>query len=212
MRHLVSAVLAGGVILSGISAAIAAPITAKEAKRELFKGPKMSVQLLDMSAAEETTRAQAEAIAKSLISPKIAAQWASMGFSIGYYGAMAVMPDRPLSPKSMAISNNLHSPAAAQAAALAACNAMDGPDCIAVALILPKRYKPRDLTLSQAATAAFRESWERSVVPQYLAYSTSTGAFVLAKGPGADSAALESCNNQAGISGSDDCQIGIADE
>ncbi len=212
MRHMVSALLAGVVFIGGISAAAAAPIPSKEAKRALFKGSRLTVQLLDMSALEAATRAQAEAVATSLNSPEIAAQWAAMGFAIGYYGAMAVMPDRPLSAQSMAISNNLHSPAAAQATALAACNALDGPDCVAVALILPKRYKARDFTLSQAATDAFRDNWGRPQGPQYLAYSPSTGAFVIAKGPGADEAALQSCNSQAGNGDSGDCVIGIADE
>ncbi len=212
MRHMVSALLAGAVFFGSISAANAAPITAKEARRALFKGSRLTVELLDMSALEAATRAQAEAVATSLNSPEIAAQWAAMGFAMGYYGAMAVMPDRPLSPQSMAISNNLHSPAAARAAALAACNALEGPDCVAVALILPKRYRARDFTLSQAATEAFRDSWGRAEGPQYLAYSASTGAFVIAKGPGADQAALQSCNTQAGNGDSGDCLIGIADE
>ncbi|HHB81754.1 MAG TPA: hypothetical protein ENK83_08460, partial [Aliiroseovarius sp.] len=96
MRHVVSlslsAVLAGAVVLGSFAPAFAAPITSKEAKRQLFKGSKLTVQVLDMSALEATTRAQSEAIAKSLTSPQIAAQWAALGFSIGYYGAMAVMP------------------------------------------------------------------------------------------------------------------------
>ena len=208
MRHLLSALLAGVMVLGGMAAASGAPVTPKQAKKLLFKGSKLSVQILDLSALSPATRAQAEAVAKSLTDPNIAAQWQAMGFSIGYYGAMAVMPDRGLSDKSMAISNNLHSPEAAMNAALAACNALEGPECVPVALILPKRYKARDFTLSQAATKAFRDGWGRPDVAQYLAYSPSTGGFVIAKGPGADGAALASCN--AASEGANDCEIAIA--
>ena len=210
MRRLIAVMLAGFLVFGSTAAATAQPITPKQAKKLLFKGRKLNVQLLDLSGLEATTRAQAEAIATSLTNPKIAAQWAAMGFSINYYGAMAVKPDQPLSPKSMAISNNLHSPDAAMAAALAACNALPGPECAPVALILPKRYKARDFTLSQSATGAFRDNWGRPKEPQYLAFSLATGAYVIAKGAGADATALASCNAQA--EGHDDCVIGIASE
>jgi len=210
MRRLISAMLAGVLVFGSVAAATAQPITPQQAKRALFKGRKLNVQILDLSGLEATTRAQAEAIAKSLTNPKIAAQWAAMGFSIGYYGAMAVKPDRPLSDKSMSISNNLHSPDAAMAAAMSACNALPGPKCAPVALILPKRYKARDFTLSQSATGAFRDNWGRPKEPQFLAFSPATGAFVIAKGAGADAAALASCNEQA--EGHDDCVIGIASD
>ncbi len=204
--------LAGAMVLAGTLAASAAPLSPKEAKRQLFKGSKIAVELLDLSALSPTTRAQAEAVAKSLTDPKVAAQWQAMGFSIRYYGAMAVMADRALSDKSMAISNNLHSPEVAMNAALAACNALaaaqEGGQCVPVALILPKRYKARDLTLSQGASQAFRDGWERTDVPQYLAYSPSSASFVIARGAGADATALERCN--AASEGANDCQIAIA--
>ncbi len=219
MRHSVSVIaagitagLAGLLLVAGATAAAAEPLSPKQAKKQLFRGDRLRVELLDLSALSPTTRAQAEAIATSLTDPEIAAQWAAMGFSMGYYGAMAVKPDRPLSPTSMAISNNLHSPEAAEAAALAACNALPGGECAGVALILPKRYKARDFTLSQAATEAFRTGWGRPDAPQYLAYSPSTGAFVIARGAGADAAALASCNEQTGLGDSADCVIGIAEE
>ena len=221
MRHSVSVIaagitagLAGLLLVAGATAAAAEPLSPKQAKKQLFRGDRLRVELLDLSALSPTTRAQAEAIATSLTDPEIAAQWAAMGFSMGYYGAMAVKPDRPLSPESMAISNNLHSPEAAEAAAMQACNALgeEEGECVPVALILPRRYKARDFTLSQAATEAFRSSWGRSDAPQYLAYSPSTWAFVIARGPGSDAAALASCNEQTGLGDSADCVIGIAQE
>ncbi len=223
MRHSASVIaagitagLAGLLLVAGATAAAAGPLTPRQAKKQLFRGDKLRVELLDLSGLAPTTRAQAEAVATSLTDPEIAAQWAAMGFSMGYYGAMAVKPDRPLSPESMAISNNLHSPEAAEAAAMQACNALgEGEregECVPVALILPRRYKARDFTLSQAATEAFRTGWGRPNAPQYLAYSPSTGAFVIARGAGADAKALASCNEQTGLGDGGDCVIGIAEE
>ncbi len=208
----ITAGLAGLLLVAGIASAAAAPLTPRQAKKQLFKGDRLAVELLDLSGLAPTTRTQAEAVATSLTDPEIAAQWAAMGFSMGYYGAMAVKPDRPLSPASMAISNNLHSPEAAEATAMAACNALDGPECVPVALILPRRYKARDFTLSQAATEAFRSGWGRPDAPQYLAYSPSTGAFVIARGSEGDAKALASCNEQTGLGDGGDCVIGIAEE
>ena len=212
MQRILSALVAGVLVIGSVSVAMAVPVTPKQAKKLLFKGSKINVKMLDAGDIEPAIRAQVEVIGKSLADPKIAQQWESMGFTISYYGAIAVMPNRPVSAKTMAISNNLHSPDAAIAAAVKACSAMDGPPCVAAALILPNRYKPRDFSLSQAATEGFRKNWGRPKVPQYLVYSVATGAWTLAKGPGADVTALERCNAKASEAGFNDCVVGIAEE
>ncbi len=212
MRKALTTFLAGMVIAGSVTTAMAAPITVKQAKKLLFKGSKFVVQYIEGAELDTFTRVQVESLVDALQDPKVARQWQGLGFSIDYYGAIAVIPDRPISDKTMGFSNNLHSPEAAQATAIAACNALPGPECVAVAVVLPKRYKPRDFSLSQAATNGFRDNWGNPRDPQYLAYSPSTGAWVIAKGAGADDVAVERCNEQASTAGSQDCLIGIADE
>lgn len=198
-----------GLALGLASAALAAPLTPKQAKKVLFKGAKISVQVFEDAPVEATTLAQVNAVAKAIRSPQVAAQFAAQG----YYGAIAVMPDRPISEKSMTISAGLHSPARAQQVAVDECNRLDGPDCVAVALILPKRFKPQDLTLNQAASTQFRSTWTQGNGPKYLAYSPATNAWVIAGGTGADAVALERCNAKAAeVGGASDCVIAIADE
>ncbi len=212
MRRRFSFLLAGLVLAGSGSIGAAEPLSVKQAKKLLFKGAKFEVQMIKDAAVGAPTMAQVEVLAKALENPEVAQQWQAMGFSINYYGAIAVMPDRPISGHSMVFSDNLHSPEAAKATAIAACDALDGPKCVAVALILPSRYKPRDLTLSRNATDGFRDNWGKPDVPQYLAYSPTSGAWVVAKGEGADISAIERCNEQASQSGAEDCLIAIAGE
>ncbi len=216
MRRLLSPILAGFLVLGVAAQAqdVTLPLTPKQAKKLLFKGSKISVQVLSPEGVAPEIMAQVEAIADSLINPKIVETWEGMGFSLTYYGAIAIKPDRPVNPaNSMTMSNNLHSPQAAANAAVQACNALPGPDCVVAALITPKRFKPRDFTLSQAATEGFRENWGKPDAPQYLAYSPSTSTWLIAKGAGADAAALERCNeNAVATGGNADCLIAIAEE
>ncbi|HHH88947.1 MAG TPA: hypothetical protein ENK45_00085 [Aliiroseovarius sp.] len=214
MRRLFTPILAGALTLGFAAQVAAEPVTPKEAKKLLFKGPKISVQVLSPEGVAPEIMAQVEAIAASLTKPEIIDTWEKMGFSLAYYGAIAIKPDRPVNPaNSMTMSNNLHSPQAAANAAARACNALPGPDCVVVALITPKRFKPRDFTLSQAATDGFRENWGKPDAPQYLAFSPSSGTWLIAKGAGADAVALERCNEKAVEGGGTaDCQIAIAEE
>ncbi len=205
-----STLLAGLALAVSVTAAIAEPVTAKQAKKMLFKGAKFQVEVIPGAQIDVVTQVQVEGLIAALQDPKIARQWQASGFSVNYYGAIAVMPDRPLSEKTMGFSDNLHSREAAMARAVEACNALDGPTCVAVALILPKRFKPQPLSLSFAATEAFRDSWGRPNEPQYLAFSQSTGAYSIVKGVGGDAVAVESCN--AAENSGKDCVIGIIEE
>ncbi len=208
MRRLVSTFLSAVIVAGSVTALAAAPVSERQAKKMLFKGPKFRVDMIDGAAIDAGLQAQVDGLVKVLLSPQAALMFADSG----YYGAIAVVPDRPISEKSFVLSTRLHNPQAAVNAALAACNELDGPACVAVALILPKRYKPRDFSLSQEATEAFRSGWKSQDDPKYLAYSPSTNAFVIAAGAGADAAALEQCNKNAAASGVRDCVIGIAEE
>ncbi len=215
-----AALLAGFLVTGPVTglagAATAQPVAPKEARKLLFKGSKITVQLLEPEGVDAAIMEQVEKVADSLTDPKITELWKGMGFSLAYYGAIAIVPDRPVDPsKTMSISNSLHSPQAAANAAVRACRELSGADCVAAALILPRRYKPRELTLSQAASDGFRENWGKPDVPQYLAYSQATGVWLIARGAGADQVALERCNERAGedaLVSAPDCLIAIAEE
>ena len=214
MRRLFTPILAGALTLGFAAQVAAEPVTPKQAKKLLFKGSKISVQVLSPEGVAPGIMAQVEAIAASLTKPEIIDTWEKMGFSLAYYGAIAIKPDRPVNPaNSMTMSNNLHSPQAAANAAVRACNALPGPDCVVAALITPKRFKPRDFTLSQAATEGFRENWGKPDAPQYMAISPASDVWLIARGDGADVVALDRCNEKAvEAGGTADCQIAIAEE
>lgn len=209
MRVGTGGVMAGLVALGIASAATAEPLTPRQAGKQLYKRAGFEAELLDLSALDPAMADQVGKLVATLEDPQIAVQMASYG----YYGAIAVVPDRPLAQDTMAISARLHSPEAAVAGAVAGCNDLS-PDgataCVAVALILPKRNKARDFTLSQEATQAFRDDWDEGEGPKYLAYSPATTAWVIVGGPGGDVVALERCNEKAAAMGTPDCVIGIA--
>ncbi len=210
MQRFIKGFVVAALLAGSAAMAAAQPLEPKQAKRVLFKGDKYVIEQLEGVDVGPVTGVQVENFLNAMQNPKVARQMQAMGFTVGYYGAMAVQPGRPLSDKTMVLSNNLHSPEAASAAALRACNALEGPECVSVALILPRRYKPRELTLSHAATESFRDQWGRPKQPQYLAYSPSTPAFVIARGVGADAVAIEKCNQAT--EGANDCVIAIAQE
>lgn len=203
-----STLLAGLVLAIGATVAIAQPVSERDAKRALFKGSKISVRVIEGVALDEASAAQVNALVAALKNPQLAAQFATYG----YYGAIAIIPGTALSEKTMTISAGLHSPEAAVAAALAGCNALEGPACVAVATIVPKRYKPRSFTLNQAASVAFFDVFRGMDGPKYMAYSPTTKAFSSASGGGADAAAIERCNEAASVDGAQDCVLAITQD
>jgi hypothetical protein len=211
MRVAKGGVIAGLLAFGLVSAAAGEPLTPRQAGKQLYKRAGFETELLDLSGLDPAMAAQIEMLVETLEDPQVAVQMQSYG----YYGAIAVVPDLPLAQDTMAISARLHSPAAALAGAVAGCNAMrpaSAGECVAVALILPKRNKERTFTLSQEATQAFRDDWDEGDGPKYLAYSPATPSWVIAKGPGADAAAIERCNEKAAALIAADCVIGIAEE
>lgn len=205
-----TALFVAGSFLAG-SALAAEPLSAKQAKKLLFKGDQFAAQMIEDAPVDAGTMAQVEALVTLLQDPKLAAQFATFGYMPGYYGAVAVQPGQPLSEKSMSISAHLHNPTAAMAAAVAGCDALPGPNCVAVALIVPKRFKPRAFSLNQAASSSFFDDWRDGDGPKFLAYSPSTHGWAIGKGAGSEAVALESCNEQAAEVGKPDCVIGIAE-
>ncbi|MDJ1008566.1 MAG: 5-aminolevulic acid synthase [Paracoccaceae bacterium] len=131
-----------------------------------------------------------------------------LGRKLDYYGAIAMSPDEGFQSDASQSALNYHSVAAADAAALAACNAnrrSGTRPCILAARIVPESYAERPLTLSTNATAAVREVYARARSPKAVAASASTGAY----GVGRPDAALATCRR--GAAGANDCEIVIAD-
>lgn len=127
---------------------------------------------------------------------------------VRYYAAIAWSPDDGLVHDSIQAAMNYHSPGAAATAAVAACNKLKSrgaQTCKVAAQIVPKGYRPRELSLSVDATAAFNRSYRKKKGSKAFATSRSTGAWAIG---GSDSAAISACEN-AGSRG--DCEIVIRD-
>lgn len=199
------------VLLPGILAA--EPISGTAAKKMLFSPRGVDVQIPGDSGLTTTQR--------EFIKARIGTR--EFKAAVGYYGAVAVSP--AFFPKHEAegdaaalsglfqISTRLHSVQAAESTALAACNAARGAGdaaCLIAARIVPKRYKPQALTLSDTATTAMK-LYRKGKGTKAMAVSTGTAAYAIAKGEGAAAAALASCNASAIATGAPDCEVLIAD-
>lgn len=128
--------------------------------------------------------------------------------TVQYYGAFAISPDEGFQAESSQSALNYHSVAAADRAALAACNARrkgGSRSCVLAARILPEGYQRQPLSLSTHATRAFQQTYARARGPKALAISSATGAF----GVGTPEAALQTCRREAGSV--NDCSIVIRD-
>lgn len=112
---------------------------------------------------------------------------------VRYYASIAYSPDDGLVHEALQAAMNYHSYAASDAAAIAACNRIKSKaarSCEVAARVVPKRFKPRDLTLSVEATVAFNKTYRRTRGTKAFAISEATGAW----GMGAsEAAALGSC-------------------
>ncbi len=128
---------------------------------------------------------------------------------VKYYSSIAYSPDQGLVSDALQGAFNYHTTEAADAAAVAACNkvrAKGSGRCRLAARIVPRKYKPRDLTLSYDATEAFNRSFRREKAPKSFGISASSGAWGVGK---TDAAAIASCEKDA--AGAGDCQVVIRD-
>ena len=132
--------------------------------------------------------------------------------SFPYYGAVAISPGDGLVSKATNAAQDLHSPAAAHAAALAACNKARtaSTPCVVVADIVPRNYKPQPLTLNVEATKEMAK-YRAMRGPKAMAISPATNAWAVARGQGAEATAREACNRKAGPLGAKDCEVVIRD-
>lgn len=129
-----------------------------------------------------------------------------------YYASIAYSPDEGLVSEALQSSSNHHGVAAADRAALAACNAAraEGTQpCQIGARVLPRGYESRPIELSLGATTAFDETYRGIRGEKALAVSVGTGQFAIARGPGAEEQAVARCNAAAG--GANDCRVVVSD-
>jgi hypothetical protein len=129
-----------------------------------------------------------------------------------WYSAIAYSPTTGLTsgPGPVAAANH-HGIAAADRAALAACNAAQEPgaaSCVIGARVLPRGYAPRALELSFGATSAFRDTYRRARGERAMAISPGSGAFAVETGAGAAGAAVARCNAMS--QGMGDCVVAIS--
>lgn len=206
MRSLPLALAAAATLALAVPAQ-AAPVDGKTARKALFRNAPLVLEPVEVPDLPAALAAQVEALLASMGAKPSLRMLAQSGY--GYYGAIAVPTGvERLAPADLTVSANLHSPKAAEAVAKKTCESAHEA-CAVVGLFLPKGYEPRPVTLNAAATEAFLASWRKGKGPRTLAASASTDAWAIAKGPGADAAALARCNEAAG---QEDCAIVIADE
>lgn len=168
-------------------------VTGKAAKKALFSGSKLEVQVQKQPF---LTDDQAKILG-------------SVAMQQPYYGAIAVSPDEGLMSEATIAAANYHTVEAATVAALAECDAArkGAASCVIVATVRPKGWEPRAVQLSSDASDAFRK--EYGGTGGALAVSASTGTWATAQGDNAAEAAISAC--MAKLKGVKDCSVIIAD-
>ncbi len=191
MRNDLFWVLAMGLGLA--QAAEAEVITGKSAKKALFSGDDIAVQVMKQSF---LTDEQAQILG-------------SVATQQPYYAAIAVSPDEGLMSEATLAAANYHSVEAASAAALAGCDAVrkGAAACVIVAVVRPKGWEARPVQLSAEATAAFRKDYAGKGAA--MAVSTLTGAWGIADGDTAADVAKAACT--AKLTDQNDCAVVIVD-
>ena len=191
MQKMVLAVFGAGMVLAG--AAVAEPISGKDAQKLMFSPKGAEVALLPVQG----------------LTPENAALLGQVVKDYAYYAAAAIAPDEVLlESEATTLVANHHSVEAASAAALAGCNTLRKTDapCVVAAIVRPKKWQARGLQLSAEGTAALKDDYGKKGV-RAMAISTQTGFFALAKGANAQAAAVAACTDK----GASDCAVVVAD-
>ena len=127
---------------------------------------------------------------------------------VRYYASVAYSPDDGMVHDALQAAMNHHSPEDADRAAIAACNALKSlgaETCRIAARVLPRKYKPRALTLSIDATVGFNRTYRKAKGPKSFAISRKSGAWAMGR---TDEMALEACEKRLKPK---DCEIVIRD-
>lgn len=127
-----------------------------------------------------------------------------------FHAALAFAPGAGIIAEPTVFSANHHSPEAARAAALSACDArrQGGARCTIALEVRPAGWEDPPLALNADASAAFASDYARARGPRAMAISEATGAWSIARGDGAEAQALADCTAEAGT---DDCRIVLRD-
>jgi hypothetical protein len=180
-------------VLGAASAARAEPLTGAAATTMLFAPGEAQVQIVSGSPLSEDDA--------KLLAMVVADQ--------PYFGAIAISPDEKLleSKATIAVAN-YHSTEAASAEALRQCEGLrqGQSPCMIAAVIRPKGWEQRGLSLSSEATAGFGASYPQTAGA--LAISGTSGAWGIASGQGAAEAAVTACAQKASVK---DCTVVIAE-
>lgn len=193
--------LAAMALVLAAGAATAGPVDGRTARKMLFSATKTEVMVnraAGLSAADMK-------IIEALFGLK---QYKALG--IRYYAAMALAPGDGLQSEATTLAQGLHSPQAARAQALAACNKAKktAPGCVIAADILPRGYRARALTLSGPATGDM-SIYRKGKGPKAMAASRAGNAYSIVRGVGAGVQAMRDCNARA--AGLADCEVVIED-
>lgn len=186
------------VLLCGMSPAFGEALSERDAKRALFSPRGHQIQMVDgLGKLEQKIVTEiVPLMAKQLRQP------------VRFYAAIAFSPDDGMLHDSIQAAMNYHTPEAAGRAAVRACNALkskSAKSCRVAALVVPKRYKPRDLTLSIDATVGFERTYRKAASPKAFAISKTSGNWGLGQ---SDAAARANCEKNGGPG---DCEIVIRD-
>ena len=193
--------LIAAMVFAGLSAGgplVAQVLDEKAARKALFPLRGHEVQV-----SSKLTKADQRAVAALV--PLMAEQ---LRQPVRYYAAIAYSPKDGLAHKSIQAAMNYHSIQAAAAAAIRACDkarSRAAPKCQLAARMVPKRYKPRALTLSIDATAAFEKAYRRAKSPKAFAISKATGNWGMGK---SDAGAIAACERAGAPK---DCKVVIRD-
>ena len=176
---------------------LAAPATAEVLDTKAARAPLFSVKGHSVQVSGKLSETDRKTVVGVI--PLMARQ---LNQPVRYYASIAYSPDDGLVHEALQAAMNHHSVAAADAAAIQACNkakSRGARSCQVAARIVPKGYKPRALTLSVEATAGFDKVFRKSRGAQSFAISEATGAWGMGQD---DQAALRRC-------GVRDCEIVI---
>ncbi len=186
-----------------IALVFAAPVSA-----EALSGDQARKQLFSLKGYEIRLSSSLTAMDKAIVKGIIPLMAQQLRQPVRYYMAIAYSPDDGLVHDSIQAAMNYHTPAAAGAAAVAACNSLKSSGtqgCKVAAQVVPSGYGDRGLTLSVDATAGFDRKYRKMKRPKAFAISRSSGAWSIA---GSDATALSACERAAQL---DDCEVVIRD-
>lgn len=195
MQRLNAALLGASVVLASLAgAAVAQPVTGKDANRLMFSPKGAEVEMLPVQGLSAESAALLQQVVKDY----------------AYYAAVAIAPDEDIlkSEATMLVANH-HSAEAAAEAARAGCDKArkGGAQCVVAAVVRPRKWEARALQLSVEGTVALQADYGKRG-ERAMAVSPATGFFALANGAGAQSAAVQACNDK----GASDCVVVVADD